>query len=992
MFSVVRTSPFSESPTSERVRLDVETVPITWPAAAFSLLVGLTMVLVPYEFQARLFRSIYPQIRLLGLGFLFGGLALVLAALYPKARWADRLGRLAFLVALGMYWWEAKVLRGSLTGALVYPLLMLGVAAEAHRRFATGGLLGWFFALLGLSFGGLMLLSPGSFAPSMFALLTDVIRPVGVLFLVLAAALMLLLFRRRREGRWVYLVFAALFAFVAYGLGRRSWAGTELYLVLATTAVLVTIGPRVRRTADLRAKLLRSMAVAGLLPLFAVGGLASYFAQRELEASLRRDIARATAAESEWLSQLVGRARAGMVELAEGSALVAAVDRRDRVALEDILRRALGHKPLLEALFVQDPAGNRWAAVGESERGDGFGNRLYHRQVMDSGQPFVSPPFASEVGTPTVVVAVPIAADGGNLGVLGGALSLNRVAHTPSTASAPYRIQVTDARTGQVLRDTSGGPLLGQAALSGLLFAPTRSARTRTVDVFDEENRRLLVAHAPVASSDWLVLASQDVASAYAPLTRVSGVVAAIVVIAGGLAVLLSGLLAREFAARIGAVQAAARDLAEGDLGRRVTDQGGPDELGTLAEGFNRMADRLQESQAALARINEELRQSLAARDALTATLQRADRRKDEFLAMLAHELRNPLAALNTALQTLERATQGGRGAPLERVLAVGRRQMRNLTRMVDDLLDVSRIASNKIALRRERVDIRVPVQNAIESVAQRASAQDQQLSIDLPAAPLWVEGDSTRFEQIVANLLSNAVKYTDVGGQILIKAWRDGDGHSGRVRLEVRDTGRGIPPELLPQVFDLFVQGESTLDRREGGLGLGLTLVRRLVELHGGRVTAASAGPGRGSTFTVELPAAPAHAEQAPASSEPAAVYTEARRIVLVDDNEDAAVLLKELLETYGHEVALAHDGECGRDLILARRPDLAFVDLGLPRLDGFEVARQVRSAGVGVGTRLVALTGYGGAEVRHRALEAGFDEHVVKPLDPDRIEELLG
>jgi two-component system, sensor histidine kinase len=411
--------------------------------------------------------------------------------------------------------------------------------------------------------------------------------------------------------------------------------------------------------------------------------------------------------------------------------------------------------------------------------------------------------------------------------------------------------------------------------------------------------------------------------------------------------------------------------------------------------------------------------------------LRRADRRKDEFLAMLAHELRNPLAALSGAVQAMEQKSLTHR--PLDELQKIGKRQIRHLTRLVDDLLDVSRITSNKITLRVERLDLGRVLESVLDTTRPLATARGQTVTYEASRRPLLVEGDPLRLEQIFANLVHNAIKYTGDGGQVRVAIESvPGGSAPAAVRVVVRDNGRGIAPALLPNIFEIFVQGDITIDRSEGGLGLGLTLVRRLVEMHGGRVSAESAGPGCGSTFTVELPAVelPDAVAEAVAGGDGAeAVRGEeadkmmdkttdktmdkrtdktaeratdqaagamvspstGRHIVLVDDNQDAAVLLKDFLEMCGHVVEVAYDGERGRDLILHAKPHVAFVDLGLPKLDGFEVARQVRRSDATRGIRLIALTGYGDSETRVRATAAGFDEHVVKPLEVNDLERLL-
>jgi two-component system, sensor histidine kinase len=593
------------------------------------------------------------------------------------------------------------------------------------------------------------------------------------------------------------------------------------------------------------------------------------------------------------------------------------------------------------------------------------------------------------------VVAAPIKDASVVRGVLGGAVSLRFVGAMEGTAASAYRVRLIDRRDRRVLGDSGGGVLLEAAHLPGDLLTRAYRDQPGTLESLAEDGRRMLVGHAPVPGSDWVVLASQEVASAYRPLTRVSAVVGVSVVLAGLLAGLLARTLAGHFSSRIGGVTGAAQALAEGDLGRRASTGDDPDEVGTLARVFNQMAERLQRGQNQLESMNDELRAALEARGELMEALRRADRRKDEFLAMLAHELRNPLAALSGSLEAMNRRPE--RDPEIERLGDIGRRQIRHLARMVDDLLDVSRITSNKVTLRRERHDLRRPLLAALDTARPLAEARGQTLQVTLPPATLLVDGDLTRLEQVFSNLLNNAVKYTDRGGRISVVLQRTANElGTPLARVLVADNGRGISPALLPNVFDLFVQGEITIDRSEGGLGLGLTLVRRLVQMHDGRVEAQSPGPGQGSTFVVDLPALPLElgAEpQATRAGDGSGAHTPSggRRIVLVDDNEDALLSLKDFLETCGHAVDVAHDGVQGRDLILHERPHVAFVDLGLPKLDGFEVARQVRSAGLSAGTRLVALTGYGDPETRQRAVEAGFDAHVVKPVEISELERLL-
>jgi len=382
-------------------------------------------------------------------------------------------------------------------------------------------------------------------------------------------------------------------------------------------------------------------------------------------------------------------------------------------------------------------------------------------------------------------------------------------------------------------------------------------------------------------------------------------------------------------------------------------------------------------------------RQAADVRAALFAREQEAreeaeanNRAKDEFLAMLGHELRNPLDVVNTAVRVLE--TQSGAPDPeaVRRARGVIGRQVRQLGRLVDDLLDVGRVTTGKIRLLRVPVNLADVVERCVGGLIPQDGAPSHRITVR--AKPTWVEADQARVEQIVMNLLSNAVKYTPPGGGVDVVV--TGDGRTAR--LSVHDTGAGMTPYMIERVFDLFFQGERTLERAEGGLGIGLTLVRRLAELHGGRVAAESPGRGLGSTVTVELPQCPEPADAPAAAAAPSAPSP--RRIVLVEDSHDSRDMLRFLLEHAGHEVHEAEDGPRGVEAIVAIKPDIALVDVGLPGIDGYEVARRVR-AQVGAGVRLVALTGYGLPEDHRRSQEAGFDAHLVKPVDPARLAALI-
>jgi PAS domain S-box-containing protein len=383
----------------------------------------------------------------------------------------------------------------------------------------------------------------------------------------------------------------------------------------------------------------------------------------------------------------------------------------------------------------------------------------------------------------------------------------------------------------------------------------------------------------------------------------------------------------------------------------------------------------------------EETARQLVREQAARAAAEAADQRKDEFLAMLSHELRNPLGAIANAGHVLDRRA----GDPRTRELtAVIRRQIRHLSRLVDDLLDVSRLSHGHVELRREAFELRRAVEGAVETVRPHLDQRRHTFALTLADEPLWIEADATRIEQVLANLLHNAAKFTPPGGRIELAVRRDG----AEAVLAVRDDGAGISPDLLPRIFDLFVQEERSLDRSQGGLGIGLTLVRTLVERHGGTIAAASEGPGRGSELTVRLPLL-ATPEAAPAgdggSPPPATGAAAAFHVLLVEDNLDAAEALSELLKMWGHTVQVAHDGASALAAARRNRPDVVLLDIGLPGMDGYVVAEQLRAVPGHEGVKLVAVTGYGQESDRRRAALSGFDHHLVKPVDPERLRELL-
>ncbi|HYD56830.1 MAG TPA: ATP-binding protein [Burkholderiales bacterium] len=380
-----------------------------------------------------------------------------------------------------------------------------------------------------------------------------------------------------------------------------------------------------------------------------------------------------------------------------------------------------------------------------------------------------------------------------------------------------------------------------------------------------------------------------------------------------------------------------------------------------------------------------QIRDYLGESHRVAEALREADRRKDEFLAILAHELRNPLAPLRNALESMRRAEHDREAVAWARGLM--ERQLKQMVRLIDDLLDLSRVSRGRVELKREEALLASLVHGALEACGPAIERAGHSLSVSLPDEQVFVRCDPTRMVQVLSNLLSNAIKYTPAGGRIELEARRADSG----VELVVRDNGVGIPKEMLGKVFEMFTQVERSLERAQGGLGIGLTLVKRLVEMHGGTVQARSSGPGKGTEFIVRLPEharAAGTGEAAAAAVLPAA---EKQRILIADDNRDAADSLAVMLRVGGHEVCTAYDGQEAVELAADFRPALALLDIGMPRLNGYDAARRLRESSHGRDMVLIALTGWGQPEDKQRSQAAGFDHHLVKPVDPSVLDRLL-
>jgi signal transduction histidine kinase/CheY-like chemotaxis protein len=454
-------------------------------------------------------------------------------------------------------------------------------------------------------------------------------------------------------------------------------------------------------------------------------------------------------------------------------------------------------------------------------------------------------------------------------------------------------------------------------------------------------------------------------------------------------ALLIAGLVASRLQAAITRPLAAVTNVARQVMQRRDftlrvpgNDSG---EIGVLVAAFNDMLAEIGRRSHALQEANATLEHEMQVRQRAEEALRLGDRRKDEFLATLAHELRNPLAPIRTGLDILR--LRSGDAQATQRATDIMERQLRQMVRLVDDLLDVSRINTGKFTIKSGRVELKAVVNDALEVVRPYIELHGHELTIDLPDRPVFLNGDATRLAQILSNLLNNAAKYTNRGGRVGLKATVD----DRTLTLVVSDTGIGIAPDMLDTVFEMFVQVDSTLERSNAGLGVGLSLARKLVELHGGTIEAHSAGVGHGSQFVVRLPIVVE--PELPAKPTPMSfISAETYRILLADDNVDFVNSIGALLTAMGHSVVITHNGPDA--LAAAKRfcPDYAFLDIGLPQMSGYDLARGIRDLSCCTMTVMVAVTGWGQEKDRQLAFEAGFDHHMVKPVRFEQIEEILG
>ena len=810
-----------------------------WAATAYGLLVGITMVYVPYEFGAKPFQFIYPHIRLLGSAFLVGSAILISTLLYPAwpalIRW---LGRVLLVTAFAWYWWFGSVRAGGLTGVLLYPLLVAALSAETLPALRGQGLFSWFLAAIALSFGGLMVVDPSEFAPILYGMLRPALGLVGLLYL---GAGMLLVFGlvRQRPGscRVALAVIGGLFVHMAFVLTTVSaWTGVELYSLLAAGCFCTLALRRLPQPTGVRWRLFRGMALASVLPVLAVGALASVLAQNAMERELRGKALDTMSSEVAWLEQVAEMAHSMVNAQAQDPSFLASVRARDVSALQARINLLEKQSGQFDGAWLLDDTGT--PLVVSTQLGQIHGNysqRDYFEQVQREHLPYLSRPFMGAIGTPFVAFTAPVELGEGRVGVLAGGVSLLRLRIQRTIASRSYDVELFDQRDGLLLHGTEKATVLSRAPVLDLAGAQAFSNPEGPEGMFeslDPSGRRLLIAHGQVPGTPWTVAVTVRLRETFAPLTRLSVLVVGIALGAGAIALLLSRWAGRDVAYRLEALRDGFAALGTLPLDRPVPARG-DDEVSQLTSGFNEMAARIEHTQ-------QELREAVMLRD--------------QFLSMASHELRTPLTPLKATVELLLRQPQGPpdadsdkRRAMLERL----QRQVDRITRLVGDMLDVARLQAGRLTMKRTDVDLIPLAREVVDRIQHSRPERTAAVHLELPEGPLVGQWDEQRLDQLLTNLVENAVRYSPPEAPIHVRLQAEPD----EVLIEVVDQGIGISAESLPHLFSPYYRAQNAAVHYAGGLGLGLAISREIVERHGGRLWATSEGPGQGSRFCVRLP-----------------------------------------------------------------------------------------------------------------------------------------
>ncbi|WP_375755211.1 ATP-binding protein [Corallococcus exercitus] len=817
----------------------LERARVEWVAAAIGLVVGTSMVFVPYEFGSVLFQYIYPHVRLLGSLFLVGAGLMLVALMSPAwPAFVGRVGRALVLAAVAVYWWAVCVLPVSLTGTLLYLFLMVLFVMERRTLRRGQGLLLVFLSSVTLCFGALMVWAPQDFRRFALAAMGPYVRWAGVLFFLMGALLAVGLWRRKPLHCRVALGgLGLLFLHMTAGVAsRRSWSGMGVYAVLTLVCLLLAGVRQWPALVGVRWRLFRGMALASVLPIVGVGAVASYLAQKALEAELHDKARQAVAAETAWLAQTAAMASSMLRVYSQGPAFVAQVRAGNREAMQERLAMLEGQSGLFDAAWLLDESGDTlMTPVRLSWVSGNFAYRTYFQDARKGGaQVLLSRPFLSRVNLPFVVFTVPMDLGSGRRAFLVGALSLKRLGLQPALTSHGYHVEIFDRRDGSLLRETERGSVLARAPVLDLLGSQALTRPEGLLEAFDDTGRRMVVAHAQVEGTPWTVVVTAGLREAFAPVTRMGAWVVALAVLAGAIALLLSQWVGQDVAQRLESLRDGFAVLGTPSVERRVPARG-DDEIAQLTVGFNEMAARIDRTQ-------KELREAIAIRD--------------QFLSMASHELRTPLTPLKATLDLLVRQLGSGPAMNPERqrdTIARLNRQVDRLTRLIGDMLDVSRLQSGRFTLTVAPMDLVALAREVVERIQVTRPERAEQLSLELPQEPLVGRWDEQRLEQLITNLVENALRYSPPGTRVVVRVLEDADG----VRVEVEDQGIGIPEESVPQLFTPFFRARNAAEHYAGGLGLGLAICREIVERHGGRIGVKSDGPGQGTCFMVWLPRA---------------------------------------------------------------------------------------------------------------------------------------
>jgi signal transduction histidine kinase/ActR/RegA family two-component response regulator len=715
------------------------------------------------------------------------------------------------------------------------------------------------------------------------------------------------------------------------------------------------------------------LTAAALVPVVVFSSVALRMLQAEHRAAAVRSIHETTRAASLTVDREIHGAQTALRALATSPALAG----RDFQAFHDAASRAAAG--IGSWVILYDERGQQLVNTRLP-----FGSTLPVRtrpeqvvEVLARNAPAVSPlTWGSALRRQTIAVDIPVVLAGGRRYVLSQHFlpEYFNMVFRQGVVPPNWIAGVFDKNGVAIVRSHRAAELVGKPAKDDTL-AMILSGREGMLQHQTRDGIEVFDSFARSGLSGWTVVIGAPVAEIEAQARQ------AIYVAAGGLlaalafAVVLAGVVARRLVRTIGAAADAAAGLGAAQVPAPAPSCG-IDEIDSLHGAIASAGAILAGERAARADSEAERARLLESEQAARALAETQNKAKDQFLAMLGHELRNPLNAISGAISVIElHAANPANPAGGAHARAILRRQSEHLTHIVDDLLDLSRVISGKVLLEKRPMDLAALVGACVDTLHATGRARAHQLLLD--AVPVWVDADPTRLEQVVTNLLDNALKYTPAGGQVTVQVGVDGEW----AVLRVRDTGVGIAPALLPHVFDVFVQGDNSLERAKGGMGIGLSLVQRLVALHLGAVSARSGGPGTGSEFVVRLPAT-AHRQAAPAA---APLRHQGRRcqVLLVDDQPDGLEMMTMLLEAHGYSVAQAANGLDGLAAAHSAQPAVAVIDIGLPGISGYELARRLRADPATRPMLLVALTGYGLEEDKRRALEAGFDHHFAKPVN---------